>query len=351
MRILVVKVADIGDVLTATPALRSLRRTFPNASITALTSPHCVGLLQGTGLVDQTLALDKWQSRLPVALAVRLRGGRFDSMLLLHHLTTRGGVARYAALATAVGAAVRAGLDNGRGWFLTHRAPDFGFGVRHEVDYCNDVAGLLGAPPDNGPMEFPLTAADRLEAQRVLPAARARVAIHAGSGSYSLARRWPLHRYAEVAQGLAAGGVSVVVVGGPGEEDLGRAILCDVDLTGRTTLRQLGAVLETCDAFLGNDSGVMHIAAAVGTPVVALFGPSNHGAWGPWDPSGRSVVVRAGLPCMPCIYRGHDLGTPRGCPNRTCLDLITVDQVLETVQGILVQGHVEPGAGHWTQPD
>jgi ADP-heptose:LPS heptosyltransferase len=332
MRILIVKVADLGDVLTATPALRSLRRTFPSASITALTSPHCKGLLEGTGFVDEVLAFDKWTAGLPAALALHLRRRGFDAMLLLHHLTTARGIAKYAALSTAVGAPVRAGLDNGRGWFLTHRAPDRGFGVRHEVEYCNDVVGLLGADPDYGPLEFPVTGEERAYAKEVLPPVRPLVAVHPGGGSYSTARRWPAERYYELVQRLLAAGLSPIVVGGPGEESLGRALGAGIDLTGRTTMGQLGAVMEGCDAFVGNDSGVMHIAAAVGTPVVALFGPTNHGAWGPWDPTGRSVVVSADLPCQPCFYRGHDLGTPEGCPNRTCLQLITVEQVVDAVR-------------------
>lgn len=331
MRILVVKVADVGDVLTATPALRSLRRTFPNASIAALTSPQCAAILERTGFVDEVLAFDKWSPALPAALALDLRRRGFDAMLLLHHLTTRQGIAKYAALATAVGAPVRAGLDNGHGWFLTHRAPDHGFGVRHEVEYCNDVVGLLGAPPDTGQLAFPLTDKERAYAGEVLPRVRPLVAVHPGSGSYSTARRWPVGRYAEVVERLVKEGASIVVVGGPDEESLGRALGAGIDLTGRTTIVQLGAVLEGCDAFVGNDSGVMHIAAAVGTPVVALFGPSNHGAWGPWNPSGRSTVIRAELPCLPCFYRGYDLGTPEGCPNRTCLDLVTVEQVVDAV--------------------
>lgn len=332
MRILVVKVADVGDVLTATPALRSLRRTFPNAAITALTSPRCAGLLEGTRLVDEVLAFDKWSPALSAALALHLRARRFDAILLLHHLTTRRGIAKYAALATVVGAPVRVGLDNGRGWFLTHRAPDHGFGARHEVEYCNDVIALLGAPPDHGHLEFPMTDGDRRYAGEVLPAVRPLVAVHPGSGSYSTARRWPVGRYQELVQRLAVAGLSPIVVGGPGEETLGRVLGAGIDLTGRTTIGQLGAVLAGCDVFIGNDSGVMHIAGAVGTPVVALFGPSNHGAWGPWDPSGRSVVLSAELPCLPCFYRGHELGTPEGCPNRTCLELITVDQAVEAVR-------------------
>lgn len=332
MRILIVKVADIGDVLTATPALRSLRRTFPNASITALTSPHCAGLIERTGFVDEVLALDKWSPGLSAVQAACFRRRRFDAMLLLHHLTTPRGIAKYAALSAVVGAPVRAGLDNGHGWFLTHRVPDLGFGVRHEVEYCNDVVELLGAPPDYGPLAFPVPDQDRAYAKEVVPPVRPLVAVHPGSGNYSTARRWPVKHYHELVQRLAGGGACPIVVGGPGEESLGRALGAGTDLTGRTTVGQLGAVLEGCDAFVGNDSGVMHVAAAVGTPVVALFGPTNHGAWGPWDPTGRSVVMSADLPCLPCFYRGHDLGTPEGCPNRTCLQLITVDQVAEAVE-------------------
>jgi len=362
-RILVVKLADIGDVLTATPALRALRRTFPHAHITALIPPHCRELLEGSPLVNELILLDKRQfdtfggtlkAGMPLALArvaARLRGGRFDAVLMLHHLTTPWGAAKYAALALASGAAVRAGLDNGRGWFLTHRARDHGFGVRHEVEYCNDVVGLIGAKPDYGPMEFPLVPEDMAYAQTLLPSEKHRIALHAGSGAYSLARRWPLERFSALARQLASKlGAHIILVGGSDEVELSRVIAAELgdaslDLTGSTTLHQLGAVLKSCNLFVGNDSGVMHLAAAVGTPVVAIFGPSNHRAWGPWAPAragapayrtGRpAVVLRADLPCMPCFYTAQGLGTPEGCPNRTCLQLVTPQQVAKAVEDLL----------------
>ena len=353
-----VKLADVGDVLTATPALRALRRTFPHAHITALIPPHCRELLEGTPLVDEVLLLDKrsYDPRLgvpkpgvfwPMAqLISRLRGGRFDALLLLHHLTTPWGVALYAALARLTGAPVCAGLENGRGWFLTHRAQDYGFGTRHEVEYCNDVVHLLGVEPDYGPLAFPVNDEDTAYAQQALSqeVQRPRIAIHPGSGSFSLARRWPLERFVALADVLARElSATIVLVGGSSETELGRAIAGAVgsaalDLTGRTNLRQLGAVLQHCDLFVGNDSGVLHIAAAVGTPVAAIFGPSNHRAWGPWRPTqqGRpAVVLRAELPCSPCFYTGHSLGTPEGCPNRTCLQLISPEQVAKTVERLL----------------
>jgi len=355
-RILVVKLADLGDLLTATPSLRALRKTFPHARIAALVSPHCKALLESMALVDEVITLDKglfdgWSSVLSprvsflvAALAARLRRGDYDAVLILHHLTTAGGAAKYRVLALATGAPIVAGLDNGRGDFLTHRARDMGFGAKHEVEYCNEVMQLLGALPDYGPMSFPIAAEDALSVEELLPAAGPRIAVHAGSGSFSLARRWPVDSYAEVVRRLVKDvDASIVLVGGPDERELAKTLIekADVavhDVTGRTTVGQLGAVLQRCDAFVGNDSGVMHIAAAVGTPVVAVFGPSNDAAWGPWVGQERgqeAVVIRADLPCSPCFYRGHSLGTPEGCPARTCLHLVTPEQVVNAVERIL----------------
>src|SRR5919201_1114472 len=148
-RILVVKLATLGDLLTATPALRALRTAFPAAHIGVLTTPGSAVAALGLDSVDSVHHFEKAKfdrprdalGRLPQAtgLARRLRAGGWDGLVLLHHLTTPFGVAKYAALCLASGAPVRVGLDNGRGWFLTHTAEDRGFGWRHEVDYSLDV--------------------------------------------------------------------------------------------------------------------------------------------------------------------------------------------------------------------
>jgi heptosyltransferase-2 len=140
-----------------------------------------------------------------------------------------------------------------------------------------------------------------------------------------------------VAQSLAAAGMRVVIVGGPDEASLAAQVAAaagpaSLNLAGRTSLSTLGAVLQRCHTYAGNDSGVTHIAAAVGTPVVAVFGPTNAAAWGPWTGGGAAAVVfQAQLPCSPCVYRGHSLGTPEGCPRRTCLELVTPEQVVAAV--------------------
>ena len=357
-RILVVKLADLGDLLTATPALRALRETFPTARIDALVTPSSATLLRGSDAVDRVIPFDKFAfdrmqgtlSALPKGLALgrRLRAARYDTLMLLHHLTTAYGTAKYAALALASGAPVRAGLDNGRGWFLTHRAPDDGFGARHEVDYWLSVVATLGAsnprprlelviPPEAEAAAAERWAAFGLEGRQV-------TVLHPGSGAFSLARRWPAERYAALGDRLAEErDLAVVVLAGPapGESELAEAVARGMRhpaalLSGVPSVQELAALLGRAALFVGNDSGVMHLASTVECPIVAVFGPTNYRAWGPYPPdSPRHAVVREPLACSPCIHRGHSFGTPSGCPARTCLDIVTVEMVFETATRVL----------------
>lgn len=358
-RILVVKLADLGDLLTATPALRALRLTFPAARIDALVTPGSASLLRGSDAVDQLITFDKSAfdrpgrapGALPAALALagRLRAARYDALVLLHHLTTLYGTAKYAALALASGAPRRAGLDNGRGWFLTHRVRDDGFGARHEVDYWLAVVGALGAAHPRPRLEIVVPPAAEARAARRWAAlgleAEPAAVVHPGSGGFSLARRWPAERYASLVRRLVTDlGLRVAVLAGPapGERALAERIVSAVDSPAALLLRdvptpqELAAILRRAALFIGNDSGVMHLAAAVEIPVVAIFGPSNHRAWGPYPPGApRNVVVREPLACSPCIHRGHAFGTPNGCPARTCLRLVEVEAVLQAAEQAL----------------
>src|SRR3954468_1237830 len=183
--------------------MRALRLSHPAAHIGALVTPKSAPLLQGTDLVDEIIPFDKALfdrplhagASLPLALALgrRLRGERWDGLALLHHLTTSFGVAKYAALCLASRASRIAGLDNGRGWFLTDRVTDEGFGARHEVDYWLAVAGLLDGWNPEPAYEVPVSDADRAWADeqvaRFLPDGAGLLAIHPGGGAFSLARR------------------------------------------------------------------------------------------------------------------------------------------------------------------
>src|SRR5207248_5109657 len=135
-----------------------------------------------------------------------LRGQRWDALALLHHLTTPFGVAKYAALCLASGATRIAGLDNGRGWFLSERMLDEGFGAQHEADYWLAVAGLLGGDNPSPRYEVPVSEADRAwaaaQCSDLQNGGAGLLAIHPGSGAFSLARRWPAERFAAVVRTL-----------------------------------------------------------------------------------------------------------------------------------------------------
>ncbi len=365
-RILVVKLATIGDLLLATPALRALRESYPQARIDLLVTPASAGLLNDWDVIDTVLVLDKYLFDYPQQMLKNpvnllklrplwriLRDGQYDTVLLLHHLTLFFGRLKHQLLMRATGATWRVGLDNGHGWFLNVRVKDDGFGIMHEADYNLALAEAVGARTSDRRLTLPLSDAERRQARQLVfgedspqDAARPIIAMHPGSGGYSTARRWEPERFAQLADTLYHDfGGQLVLVGGPEEIELHEHILHTMrsemparSLAGKGSIKVTGAVLEQADIFIGNDAGPMHLAAAAGTPTVAIFGLSSWQAWGPYTggvPGRQAIVVKLDLPCMPCFYRGHDLGTPEGCMTRDCLAMLGVDPVAAAARKLL----------------
>lgn len=364
--ILVVKLAGIGDLLLATPALRALREAYPQARIDLLVTPDSAGLLNGWEVINNIIVLDKYifdhikqvVKHPQVLLSLKdfwstLQAGGYDAVLLLHHLTLPFGRLKHQLLMRATGAKWRVGLDNGHGWFLNVHVKDDGFGTKHEAEYCIAIAEAVGATIRNKHLELPLSEDERRQArQLVYGDAMAEstlhpiIAMHPGSGGYSTARRWAPERFAQLANTLSRDvGGQIFLMGGPEEATLHQQIMgmlaSDVpvrSLAGKGSIKVAAAVLELVDLFIGNDAGLMHLAVAVNTPTVAIFGLSNHKAWGPYtgDPtSKRATVVHLDLPCMPCFYRDHMLGTPEGCTTRDCLTMLGVDLVAAAARKML----------------
>jgi heptosyltransferase-2 len=353
-RILAIKLADLGDVLNITPALRALRQTFPDARLDALVNPHTAMILQGSGLVDEVVLFPKTQFEGwtalkppawgPLARYMRmLRARRYDTVVNFHHLTTRMGRAKQRALVSATGAKTVVGLDNGRGRWITHPVEDRGFGAMREVEYWLALARKLDATSTDLSLHLPLNDTEQARADALLADAGLSdtpfVVLHPGSGGYSLARRWDPPKFAALAAALQRRhNLPAVLVGTP-DDDVASVLAAGdsplIDLSGQTTFRELAGVIQRAQVFVGADSGVMHLAAAARTPVVAIFGPTNHRAWAPWTPYSPSRVVRLNLPCSPCAYDGHSVGQREGCVARTCLADLTVDQVLAAVEELL----------------
>jgi len=342
-RVLCVQLADIGDLILTVPALRDLRAGLPDAEITLLTTPHAAPVLDADALRLDLLTFDKHTFDSPRALlnpanasslaglAASLRRGHFDTVIFFHHFSTWFGVLKFIAVAAVSGARTRVGLRGDRTPFLNAGVPEEGFGAHHQSDYWRRLAALVAREPSPAPGPLPIptdpTVADTLPADVPL------IAMHAGSGGYATARRWDPAKFAAVARQLLDAGAHVVFVGGPSDDT--PAVLTALgasdrvtDLTGKTDLPQLAGVLSRVDQFIGADSGVMQLAAAVGTPTVAVFGPSNHRAWGPPD----GAIVRSAPRCSPCSYVRTGVGLRDGCPARTCMRMVTPAMVLSNTQ-------------------
>ena len=365
-QILIIKMAGIGDLLLATPALRALRETYPHAHIDLLVTPDSAGILNGWQVIDRIIVLDKYLFDYPQQFLTRphnllrlkplwrdLRDGHYDAVLLLHHLTLPFGRLKHQLLLRATGAQWRVGLDNGHGWFLNVRVKDNGFGAMHEAEYYLAVAGAVGAKTKDKRLVVPLSEADHRQAWQLLYEHETPqnirhpiIAMHPGSGGYSTARRWAPERFAQLADTLYSSvGGQLLLLGGPEEAELHQHIIDMMhsempvrSMAGRGSIKVTAALLEQVDLFIGNDSALVHLAVAAGTPTVAIFGLTNAQAWGPFadEKAGQqALIVRLNLPCMPCFYRGHDLGTPEGCATRDCLALLGVDPVATAARRLL----------------
>jgi heptosyltransferase-2 len=359
-RILITRTGDMGDALLATPMLRALRTRYPAARIDMLVNANARALLGECPHVDTIFTLPTLSAANTTQLAwlmATLRDTRYEAAIFANHLTLPSGRRGRRLLATALGAPLTVGLDNGHGGFLRLRVPDDGFGVRHEVEYALALAAALDATlpeGDHAPRLSDLGWRD-LQPSVWQPEVPLRVVLHPGSGTYSVARRWPASRWAQLTRALRLEFTAdVTLVGGPEERGLTASIVEALggptwvtSYVGATTPRQLADILANAHLFIGNDSLPMHLATAAGVPVIAVFGPSNARAWGPYapgEPDRVAVIRRTDLPCSPCIYRGHDLGTPQGCPPRSCLIELEIGPAMLAARRLLRRARPAPHA-------
>jgi len=345
-RILLVQLADIGDLVLTTPAIAALREAHPLAQIDLLASEHALPIVPD-GLVDRQIPFIRsgsgggreffsWRN---LRVFPALRAQKYDTIVFFHHFTLRAGVFKFWLLAKASGARRIVGLKNHNIGFLTDFVNDEGFGALHQAQYWLNLAALLGASNCARPA---LVKREAMPSNMLPAFSKPTVVIHAGSGGYSKARRWSPESFAAVARGLQEQvDAEIILVGqrdddGPQVENLLRQK--PTNLVGRTSLPQLADVIASAELFIGADSGVMHIAAAAGTPVLSIFGPSNPDAWRPWAVGGSATVLRSGVECSPCSYVGHGIGAREGCAAGTCMKLVRPEQVLEAARQALEAG-------------
>ena len=327
-RILLIKPSAIGDVVHTLPILALLRRRWPEAHVAWLLTPACAGLLEGHPLLNEVIVFERrrfGRSWRDPAVAVglvnfvrELRRRRFDLVIDLQ------GLLRSGMLAWETRAPVRIGFANARELaplFYTHRVP-IGTAEQHAIDRYLKVAAALGCEVNGGPVEFPfhVTDEDRRQVAQMLNGTDRYAVLLPGTNWAT--KRWPVERYADLVAPLRERfGLGTVVAGSPDEVDLA-ARVGGINLAGKTSLRQLAALIDRADLVIANDSGPMHIAAAMNKPLVTLFGPTNPVRTGPYRR--EDSVLRVDIPCSPCYSRK--------CSHQSCLRWLHIEPVLKLAE-------------------
>ena len=339
-KILVMRYRFIGDTVLTVPFLRNLRRAEPGAYIAWMVAPGSSDVVKGIPYIDDMIYWDPAtihaDSRgthrtfsAKMAFIKELRSHHFDKVYILKRSLSS------AVIAWLSGARERIGFDTeGRGFLLTKRVSyrhD-----RHEVENFLEVLRADGVKVEDDFLEIWTTVQEEDRANRVLTDAgvtssEQRAMIHPFSAVPQ--RGWPLENFAELAIRLSKeAGCRPVVVGGTGDIETFKKVKPlfgegTVDLVGKCTLRETIALLKRCVLFVGNDSGIMHLAAAAGTPLVALFGPQSPVKFGPW--SRRAKVIYKEMGCSPCRQKFFSECEPSARMRPACMEAITVEEVVQ----------------------
>lgn len=337
MKILVRATNWVGDAIVSLPALRAIRKRWPEAELTVLARPYVADLYRRQKVADHLLRYDAsgahrgWRGR--ERLATELRKQNFDMAILLQNAFDAAWIAWRARIRQRVGY-----VRDGRGLLLTDSIPTPRRGEipAHEQFYYLELlrrAGWLDSLSGESWISLTVEDSFRRNAEDSLLAAGARpnilrIAIGAGA-AYGSAKCWPPERFAAIADRLASAyGCDVILFGAATEAGVSQAIIggmrrTPVDLTGKTALTDLPALLAQCHLFIGNDSGAMHVAAAVGLPVVAIFGPTDAEGTAPVTP--RCTIVQEKSFCSPCFLRR--------CPiDHRCMKSVTADAVTSAAE-------------------
>ena len=311
----------MGDAIMALPALRAVRARFADAHIAIVARPYVADIYRGQGVCDELIAYDPGGAEKGIGgrerLAERLRAGKFDAALLLQNAFDAAWMAWRAGIPERIGYA-----RDGRGILLTKSiaVPKDGEIPAHEQFYYLELLRRAGwADRNECAREISLTvsresgeaAEQKLIAEGVRERSNGathalRVAIGAGA-SYGSAKCWLPERFAEVANRLMSeSDAEIILFGTANETTVSNAIIAGmnrrpIDLTGKTAIAELPALLSRCQLFIGNDSGAMHVASAVGLPVVAIFGPTDPFGTAPVTP--KCTIVQEKPYCSPCFLR------------------------------------------------
>ncbi len=322
--ILLIRLSSLGDIVLASPAIRAVRQHFPDARISMLVAKQSADLISENPHLDEVIPFDREardKNTGEMMRIIRILREREFELVVDFQRKFRTGLLAYLS-----GAKCRVG----NGPLCTIRVPNRI--NKHAIDRYFDLLHAIGINTKDRRLELFLTESDRVSAREILNAKgicpdRIKVALFPGAG-WKL-REWMPVRFAAIGDCVAVHfDAQVLIFGGPKERELVDHVASLMTTTPITVaealpIRQFAALVEQCNLFITNDTGPMHIAAAMQTPTVALFGPGDHIRFQPLEPI--HTTIRHHVPCNPCKQFTNK------CKNNICMKLISVDEVWEVV--------------------
>ncbi|MBF0211478.1 MAG: lipopolysaccharide heptosyltransferase II [Desulfamplus sp.] len=334
----------IGDAIMTTPVIRAIRKNYPDAHITLLAKPWVIPVFDNNPYIDEIMVYQSEGRHAKgfgtIRLSKDIRKKRFDIAILMQN-------AFEAALITFLGSVpVRIGYNtDGRSLLLN---PSIKLNKKlkkgHLIDYYIGILKGAGLVDDGGELDLFISDMEKFEAIKIIESYGIDIkkdhviGINPGATG-GTAKRWFPERYAELAKRLSEKfKTKILIFGSKSDEELGDKIneivsksinesdkIC-INLAGKTTLKQAFAIIEKCDLFITNDSGLMHAAAALSTKQIAIIGSTDHIATSPSSPN--STVIRVPVPCSPCL-KVHCPKDKSDTDYHVCMNKITVDMVIE----------------------
>lgn len=340
-RILLVKTHAVGDTIMITPAIKALRDRYPNAYIGLLTGLSSMRIIQGNADIDELIAMDESALFTPkpiemIKLILKVRRMKFDMAFIFQYSSF------IHLLVKAFGIPIRIGFDkDGSGFSLTRSMPWDVSGERWAGDVFLDIVRLVGAKITDKRLRIHISendikfAKDFLESNRVTDK-DVLVGIFPGGGKNTrdivFQKRWGIEKYAAIADMISANySVKVIVFGSADEEMLVSRLLKlsqteIINAGGKTNLKQLAALIKKCSLFITNDSAPLHIAIAMDTPTISLFGPSR--AKTIIEENRKHVAIQSTYLCSPCYCNS----VFPGCKKPGCMEAISIDEVFAVVR-------------------
>ncbi len=341
--ILVINLGGIGDLLISTPALRAMKEHFSGSKLYLLVSMRALEVARDLVYVDKVFVFEVghlWNNLFSNLNSLfELRRLRVDLAVNMRTLVSSSSAGKIKFILRLINPKVKAGRDTaGRGGFFDVKVPEEDIGDKYEMEYDLETARILGAQISSKKIDFVIDEESLKQGEKFLGdngigRSDILIGIHPGGKP---SHRWPAENFVEMIKMLRTQpNRKFVITGSKDEEMLAQNIIDKsggsiLNLSGKSSVRGLAALLKRCSAYITNDTGSMHIAAIAGVPLVAIFGPGYYKRYDPRNISRKTVVFYKKQECAPC--------NKFNCASLKCLSGISVKEVVEAVEGLLKTG-------------